>query len=52
MVRPHPEVKGLIQINSSKFKTWPLAFSRDEWEAFLTGVKAGEFDWDTLMEEP
>lgn len=26
----------------------PLAFTGPEWEAFVAGVKAGEFDPDTL----
>ena len=27
---------------------WTLRFTRDEWEAFIAGVKAGEFDLTAL----
>lgn len=26
----------------------PLAFTQEEWDAFIAGVKGGEFDPDTL----
>ena len=29
-------------------QNWVLSFTTDEWTAFLAGVKAGEFDLDTL----
>jgi hypothetical protein len=34
--------------HSTSHSTQPLLFTRDEWIAFLLGVKAGEFDFDTL----
>lgn len=29
-----------------------LAFTRPEWDAFLAGVRRGEFNWDTLQVDP
>lgn len=26
-----------------------VAYTQSEWDAFLKGVKAGEFDWDVLL---
>jgi Domain of unknown function (DUF397) len=26
-----------------------VLYNRQEWEAFVKGVKAGEFDWDVLL---
>ncbi len=26
-----------------------VEYNQKEWEAFIKGVKAGEFDWDTLV---
>jgi hypothetical protein len=37
--------EGLIRVRDSKDRAGgELAFNRSEWEAFLLGVKAGEFD--------
>jgi hypothetical protein len=36
---------GLIRVRDSKDRAGgELVFNRDEWDAFLRGVKAGEFD--------
>lgn len=29
-----------------------LAFTKPEWDAFLAGVRRGEFNWDTLQVDP
>jgi hypothetical protein len=40
-----------ILVTDSKSEGDPVAlhFNRDEWEAFINGVKAGEFDYDRLV---
>jgi hypothetical protein len=35
---------GVLVRNSRKQAQQPLAFTRDEWHAFLAGVRNGEFD--------
>ena len=36
---------GMVALRDSKDVTKaPYVFDREEWEAFLTGVKSGEFD--------
>ena len=38
-------VGGGVAVRDSKLKDGPhLEYTRDEWRAFLDGVKAGEFD--------
>lgn len=42
----------LIKISNHQDWSAPgLLFRRDEWDAFVTGVKAGEFDTDRLVSE-
>ncbi|MFC5996934.1 DUF397 domain-containing protein [Pseudonocardia hispaniensis] len=42
-------VDGWVLVRDSKLPDLPpLAFHRCEWEAFVAGVKRGEFDPDTL----
>jgi hypothetical protein len=37
-----------IQVRNSRDPLGPaLTFTRREWEAFLAGASAGEFDWPT-----
>jgi hypothetical protein len=56
---------GCVQVEKIEFTCGPLVFvshsvsggaggefDRVEWEAFIAGVKAGEFDWDQLVSEP
>lgn len=39
-------VQGMMLVRDSKDPNGPvLRFDRDEWEAFVKGVKAGEFDF-------
>jgi len=39
----HPD--GDVEVSDSKDRTRdPLVYTRDEWVAFIAGVKAGEFD--------
>jgi hypothetical protein len=39
---------GIVALRDTKDPAGvTLVFSRDEWEAFLAGVRAGEFDLDT-----
>ncbi|TYB69689.1 DUF397 domain-containing protein [Nonomuraea sp. PA05] len=43
------EVEGLVALRDSKEPDGPvLLYSRLEWEAFLAGVRAGEFDLAVL----
>jgi hypothetical protein len=38
-------VQGRVAVRDSKDRTGPvLVFDRHEWDAFLRGVRAGEFD--------
>jgi Domain of unknown function (DUF397) len=38
-------VQGRVAVRDSKDRTGPvLVFDSHEWEAFLSGVRAGEFD--------
>jgi Domain of unknown function (DUF397) len=40
---------GQVQVRNSRFPDRePLAFTPGEWEAFLAGVRAGEFDPQAL----
>jgi len=42
---PDPEGDGSVLVRDSKWPSHrPLTFTRDEWEAFRDGVKAGDFD--------
>ena len=36
--------KGRVLIINTKTKKSPISFSVEEWQAFLQGVKNGEFD--------
>jgi hypothetical protein len=36
---------GLIRLRDSKDRDVELTFSAGEWDAFVRGVKAGEFDF-------
>ena len=36
--------KGRVKIRSSAFEPAELVFTDEEWRAFITGAKAGEFD--------
>lgn len=40
---PHGEI--LVRDSKNPDQT-PLSYTRDEWSAFVLGVKAGEFDFD------
>lgn len=41
--------EGQVLVRDSKDTTQPPhVFTREEWIAFVTGVKAGEFDIDTV----
>lgn len=45
-VAPQPD--GSVALRDSKERQKPVhTFTRDEWVAFVRGVKAGEFDFDT-----
>lgn len=39
-----------VRVRDTKSKTGDaeLIFDRPEWDAFITGVKAGQFDWDRI----
>lgn len=39
---------GSIALRDSKVGGSPYVFSSKEWDAFLAGVRAGEFDWASL----
>ena len=46
-------VNGGVEVRNSKLgKNSPvLRYTREEWEAFIAGVKTGEFDFDSLDSE-
>jgi Domain of unknown function (DUF397) len=35
---------GNYAVRHSQLEVSPIVFTRDEWKAFVAGVKAGEFD--------
>lgn len=35
---------GEFAVRHSRIETTPIVFTREEWVAFVAGVKAGEFD--------
>lgn len=35
---------GAVLVRDTKDRALELSFTRDEWSAFVAGVKAGEFD--------
>jgi hypothetical protein len=35
---------GVVAVRDAKDRTRALVFSKTEWDAFVLGVKAGEFD--------
>lgn len=35
-----------VLVKDSRKETPVLSFSKEEWQAFVAGVKAGEFDFD------
>lgn len=39
---------SVIVRNSNKPNGHRVRFTRDEWDAFINGVKTGEFDYDKL----
>lgn len=39
-----PLEDGIAVVNTKDADATPLRFTRDEWRAFVAGVKAGEFD--------
>jgi Domain of unknown function (DUF397) len=38
-----------VQVRNSSFAHFTSIFDRSEWDAFIKGVKAGEFDWEVLF---
>jgi Domain of unknown function (DUF397) len=39
-------IEGLVVVRDSKLESSPvLSYTPDEWQAFIAGVKAGEFDF-------
>jgi len=42
--RDRSEADGQILVRNSKVPDKVLGFDRDEWTAFLAGIKAGDFD--------
>lgn len=36
--------EGILVRDSKQPEATPLRFTRDEWDAFLSGVRGGEFD--------
>lgn len=39
---------GSIALRDSKVGGSPYVFTSAEWDSFLAGVRAGEFDWASL----
>ncbi|MET0416037.1 MAG: DUF397 domain-containing protein [Actinoplanes sp.] len=42
-VEAAPVDGGVLMRDSKKPEQTPLAFGRDEWDAFLEGIRAGDF---------
>jgi uncharacterized protein DUF397 len=52
-VEVRPLAGGQVELRNSRFPALKLpAFGRAEWEAFIGGVRAGEFDADALTPVP
>lgn len=45
----HIDGERRAMVRNSGFAHFTSIFGREEWEAFIKGVKAGEFDWDILF---
>jgi hypothetical protein len=39
---------SLVAVQESDTDSDVVVFTRADWDAFVAGVKAGEFDWDRL----
>jgi hypothetical protein len=45
------DVNGYVIVTSASNSPYEAFFTREEWEDFIKGAKAGEFDWDKIPQE-
>jgi hypothetical protein len=46
----HDKAENTLEVTDEHGNT--TYFNRDEWDAFIKGVKNNEFDWEVLAGEP